>query len=160
MHEKSAQSLMDVLIRLMPELAAIRKGKTDPKLANLLYNEIWSKEANRVNDKTFRRPTSVKSAEIDKLKGEGLVEVTGDNISITAKGTQVIKQMILGDDRSIFEDDGRPTDYIKAMAGLKSTRMSKKAKRASSDGQRPSGASWYSKMSDGLPCAECCRRKV
>ena len=67
MMHKSAQSLMDVLIRLMPELSTLRKNRTDPKLANLLYNQIWSKESNRVSGKMFRRPNEVKQAEIDRL---------------------------------------------------------------------------------------------
>ncbi len=133
MHDKSAQSLMDVLIRLMPELRSVRKNHTDPKLANMLYNKIWSSVEHKVADKKFRRPSDLKMADVERLKAEGLVEVSGDTIEITAKGTHVVKSMILGDDRSIFEEDGKPTDYLTATANLKPSRLKKSAKRASAD---------------------------
>lgn len=158
MHEKTAQSLMDVLIRLMPELSFVRKNRTDPKLANILYNQIWSKESHRLSSKTFRRPVEVKQAEIDRLVGEGLVEASGNNISITDKGTHVIKSMILGDDRSIFENDGSHIDYIKATANLKPSRMSKGAKRASFEDRPSIGDNWYTRSTQ-TPCRNCCRRK-
>ena len=157
MMHKSAQSLMDVLIRLMPELSMLRKNKTDPKLANLLYNQIWSKENNRVSEKMFRRPAEVKQAEIDRLKGDGLVDVSGENITITEKGAGVIKSMILGDSRSVFDDDDSPLDYLKATASLKPSRLSKKAKQASADEPQSRGSNWYSKLSQRLSCESCCR---
>jgi hypothetical protein len=162
MSEKSNQSLFDVLVRLMPELRLVRKQKTDPKLANMLYNQIWSNEQRRVANKTYRRPDDMKLSDVNRLASEGLVSVTGENIEITEKGAGVIKQMILGDERSVFDDDGSPAEYLKSLANLEPARLNKSSKRASTDdAPKIRGKNWYTVMMDQhATCADCCRRKA
>ncbi len=142
---KESQSLLDILVRLMPELRGLKKQKADPKEAKLLY-AIWSDEKNKIANKTYRRPNDVKQAEIDRLKTAGLVDVSGENIEITKKGGVIINQMILGDDRSVFEDNGEPISYLTALANLKPSRQRKYGKVASVNGTPIQGGNWYLRM--------------
>jgi hypothetical protein len=158
MHEKTSQSLMDVLIRLMPELRELRKGRADPKLATLLYNKIWSKENSRVAGKLFNRPDDLNAADVDRLKADGLINLKGHQIEITDKGAAVVRQMILGDNRSVFEDDGKPVEYLRALSNLSPSRAKTSGKRASRE-TLTSGHNWYIAMVDSTPpvCQSCTR---
>ena len=62
-----------------------------------------------------------------------LKENLGDNIKITEKGSKVINIMILGDDRSIFEDEGIVIDYNMALDKTKGIKTAKQLKVASTD---------------------------
>ena len=66
------------------------------------------------------------------MKDSGLVLAIGDNLQITDKGQKVIKTMLLGDDRSIFEDDGRTVPYNTALNNTKGVKTAKKLRTASS----------------------------
>ena len=54
------------------------------------------------------------------------------SFEVTEKGANVIKVMILGDDRSIFEEDGANMDYHTALNNTKNIKTAKKQKVASS----------------------------
>ena len=65
------------------------------------------------------------------MQKAGLVKVIGDNFEVTEKGANVIKVMILGDDRSIFEEDGVNLDFHTALDNTKNIKTAKKRKVAS-----------------------------
>ena len=50
--------------------------------------------------------------DIKKMKESGLIRTVGKNIEITDKGAEVIKIMVLGDDRSTFEDNDLIIDAV------------------------------------------------
>ena len=140
------QSLLDMLLRIMPELRdkLTVPGRANAKAANVLYT-IWSKEANQIAANKFRRPSGVTKGDVHLMETEGLVSSAGDSMTITKKGGEVLKQMILGDNRSVFEDDGTPVDYLKALANTKPSR-SRRTKVAS---QLSLGDNWYERCKYG-----------
>lgn len=132
MIKNSQSSIWDNLLRIMPELGLeIRKSPDhiDPLSANSLYN-IWRTGASK-NGGIYIKPSTMGKDEIDRLKQAGLIKVTGNDLKITEKGEKVIRVMILGDDRSVFEDDGFSIDYTKALNQVKGTKTAKSHKAAS-----------------------------
>jgi predicted methyltransferase len=126
-------SIWDKLIDIMPEL----KGRftksvnyVDPIAANSLYS-LWRTGSQKVNDRTYKKPHTMGAEEVRRMKDAGLVKMIGDNIELTAKGSDVIKVMILGDNKSVFDDDGIIIDYTKALETMKPKKLAKKHKAAS-----------------------------
>ena len=60
------------------------------------------------------------------MQKEGLVKSIGENIELTEKGAKVIKVMILGDERSSFEDNNIIIDYNQALSNTKNVKEAKK----------------------------------
>ncbi len=124
-------SIWDNLMRIMPELKdQIQKSPDyiDPTVARSLYN-VWrtgSKEG-----KSFKKPVTLSHDELLRMKDAGLVRSIGDNLEITDRGSNIIKVMILGDERSVFEDDGIAIDYNIALNNAKGVKMAKKLRTAS-----------------------------
>ena len=136
MRKYSQSSIWDNLIRIMPEFKEqIIKSPTyvDPIAARSLY-DIWRTSSYKTSEKYYKKPTTMGQEEIRRMKDAGLVKVIGENIEITEKGAKVINVMILGDDRSIFEDkkDGSIVDYNKALSNTKGVKTAKNMKAASS----------------------------
>ena len=135
MKKYGQSSIWDNLIRIMPEFKdRIMKNPeyVDPTIAKSLYN-IWrTGSAKSQTDKTFKKPVTLSQDDVDRMKDAGLVLAIGDNLQITDKGQKIIKVMILGDDRSIFEDDGNVLDYNKALSHVKGVKTAKVCKIASS----------------------------
>ena len=134
MKKYGQSSIWDNLIRIMPEFKErIMKSPdyVDPTVAKSLYN-IWRTGSKSQEDKVFKKPATLSHDEVTRMKDEGLVMAIGDNLQITNKGQKIIKVMILGDDRSIFEDDGGIVDYNKALNHTKGVKTAKKLKAASS----------------------------
>ena len=134
MKKYGQSSIWDNLISIMPELTEqIRKSPTyvDPTIAKSLYN-IWRTAEQKKNDKTYKKPVTLGHDETNRMKEAGLIKVIGDNIEITEKGSKVINVMILGDDRSIFEDDGSNIEYNKALDRTKGVKTAKQLRTASS----------------------------
>ena len=126
--KKNAQSIFDTLLTLMPELkqnTVFGKNTIDPLAAKALFT-VW-KTGKTVNDKTYKRPTTLSIYDIEKMKKAGLIINVGENIEVTKKGADVIKVMILGDDRSIFEKT--PVDIIDYSTALSNTKNVKTAKQ-------------------------------
>jgi len=135
MRKFGQSSIWDNLIRIMPEFRdRIMKSPdyVDPTVAKSLYN-IWrTGSAQSQEDKVFKKPTTLSHDEVSRMKDAGLVLAIGDNLQITDKGQKIIKVMILGDDRSIFEDDGKVIEYNKALSHTKGVKTAKVCKVASS----------------------------
>lgn len=132
---QSSQSLMDFITRLMP---SDFKGKIQMRTISPGYRKavrtlfaLWKDENNKIGSKMLRRPVTCSIDEVSTMQKEGLVKIVGDNIEVTDKGASVLKTMILGDDKSAFDDDGRVLDYEVALANTKPRRMMKKGKVAS-----------------------------
>jgi len=133
MKKYGQSSIWDNLISIMPELTEqIRKSPTyvDPTIAKSLYN-IWRTAEQKKNDKTYKKPVTLGHDETNRMKEAGLIKVIGDNIEITEKGSKVINVMILGDDRSVFEDNGVGIDYSTALNNVKGLKTAKRLKVAS-----------------------------
>ena len=150
---QNSKSLMDFLIQISPsdwngktiQLRGI-KPASYKKAANSLFT-LWRDEKNKIKSNILRRPVTCSIEDVNVMKNEGLVKLVGNNIEITQKGAEVLRTMILGDDKSAFEDDGSVVDYEVALANTKPRRMMKKGKTASFD-QKPIKATknWYLKL--------------
>ena len=98
MEKTAQQSLLDILIQIMPALQDVRSriiNRKDP--ANKALYSIWDGSGKTANRK-FVKPANLKSSDIKKLEAAGLVEDQGSHLKITEKGAQSIKVMILNDD--------------------------------------------------------------
>lgn len=134
MNKFGQSSIWDSLIRIMPEFKdRISKSPdyVDPTVAKSLYN-VWRNGAKNSSDKSFKKPVTLSHDEVSRMKDSGLVVAIGDNLQITEKGQKIIKVMILGDDRSIFEDDGVVLDYNKALDHTRGVKTAKTHRVASS----------------------------
>ena len=132
------QSVFDYLVILVPEVTQKIDASQfiNPKVAKDLFN-IWKDENNRIDSHSFKRPLAMSSDDIAKIEREGLVKSLGDRIEITSKGEEVIRVMVLGDDRSTFESkDGSIIDYSKAIAASKAnaTTAGRKSLKCASSG--------------------------
>ena len=132
MKKYGQSSIWDKLIEIMPEFTdKIRKSPNyvDPIAAKSLYN-IW-RAGEKKEDKNFKKPVALGHEEQRRMADAGLIRVIGDNIEITEKGSKIINVMILGDERSIFEDDGSNVDYNKALNNTKGIKTAKHLRVAS-----------------------------
>jgi len=131
--KKQGQSVIETLLQLMPDLGKkemIDQGRdyVNSMAAESLFS-MWKNTSS--NKKTFTRPSTVSKVEVDNMKNEGLIKSIGDKVELTSKGEKVIKVMILGDSKSIFEEDGIIIDYHQALANTKEVKTAKKSKVAS-----------------------------
>jgi hypothetical protein len=151
LNKTAQQSLLDMLFQIMPELrdkmTAPAGVRTNNKAAKVLYT-IWSKEANRISANRFRCPKAVMTNDKKLLESEGLVTASGDQLTITSKGGEVIKQMILGDNRSVFDYDGEPIEYLKAVANTAPARR-KYGNKIASVQQLHQPINWYERAMYG-----------
>lgn len=125
---KNAQSIFDRLLELMPQLnipSTRRKEYIEPSVAKSLFS-IWRTGKTGFNDKTFKRPISLAHDDIQKMKSAGLIRAMGDNLEITDKGQKVIRIMILGDERSSFENNDLIIDYSQALDNTKGIKIANK----------------------------------
>lgn len=131
--KKNSQSIFDSLMRIMPELNEnVRFGgdSVDPIAADALF-KVW-RTGSSSNQKTYKRPHTFSYDDLQRMQKEGLVKVIGDKFEVTEKGANVIKVMILGDDRSIFDENGINLDYHTALDNTKNVKTAKKQKVATS----------------------------
>lgn len=134
MNKYGQQSIWDSLIRIMPEVknkAERSPDHIDPIAAKSLYN-IWRTGSKNEENKVFKKPVTLSKDDVERMKNDGLIIAIGDNIKVTDKGSKVIRVMILGDDRSVFEDNGIPIDYHKALNSAKGVKTAKRHRIASS----------------------------
>ncbi len=125
---KNAQSIYERLLEIMPQLRVnIIKGKdyVEPSIANSLFS-VWRTGKSGSNNSTFKRPVSLAHDDIQKMKSAGLIRAIGENIEITEKGQKVIKIMILGDERSSFENNDLIIDYNQALDNTKGVKTASK----------------------------------
>ena len=135
MRKYSQYSVWDSLLSIMPEFKKnINKSGdyVDPIAAQSLYN-IWRTGAQKSKKNVFQKPSTVGQEEINRMKNAGLVKSFGDKIEITEKGANTLKVMILGDEKSVFEEDGEIIDYHKALNNTKGVKTAKITKTAQED---------------------------
>jgi hypothetical protein len=128
--KRYSQGWLDNLINLMPNLKnnfpKNNKNNINAGAAKSLFM-VW-KNAVKQGDKTYRRPNTIPLSEITAMQEEGLIRSVGDKIEVTSKGEEVIKVMILGDDRSIYEDKGAEIGYNQALSNIKNVKTANKKK--------------------------------
>lgn len=116
------------LLQLFPTLSI--ENPISNETAELLYR-VWKGDTSSYSDRDYRKVSNFGINNIQKLVNEGLLKVGNEKINITQLGKNVLKVMILGDDRSIFDDDGRDRLYSEALAGVKEASIKRKGKFAS-----------------------------
>lgn len=148
--QKSAQtSLLDLLVRLMPEwkdeitVIRTRRRPVDHKAAKALYS-IWLNAKNKLSEREFKA-SDCSDDEVKVMESEGLVKQKGDKIEVTAKGVEVIKTMLLGDERSVYEDDGKILDFRTAEVN---TKPRVKTGRKVGGKIENKGSNWYKRLQD------------
>jgi len=126
-----SQNYWEQLIQLMPSISVtnFQKNKVNSGSAKKLFS-IWKDDKNKISNNTYKRPITMSVSDVDVLQQEGLVKLIGDKIEITKKGNSIIRIMILGDERSAFDDSGSIIDHDIALANTKTPSM-KSAKIAS-----------------------------
>ena len=120
-------SLVDFLTNVLNIDSKIVKDAINPKAVNALYS-IWKNPKNKIGNRIYKRPTDIKQSDLDDLVSSGLVSKAHNGLKITNKGSNIIRTMILGDDRSSYEENGQDVDYVTAS---KNTNLRKKNKKAS-----------------------------
>jgi len=131
---KHSQSVFDTFFNLYPGISnqvAKKSDLVDSDAASTLFS-IWRTSNNQVNTKTYKRPSTISLLEVEKMVKAGLVRSIGENIEITPKGEKVIKVMVLGDDRSSFEENDISIDYNEALNNTQSVKTAKISKVANS----------------------------
>jgi len=123
MHKFTQFSLVDFLTNILPPDFKPRKDILDPKSVQVLYN-IWKNPNNKIGNKVYKKPESLSQGDLDSLISYGLMQRAGNGLQITGKGSNIIKTMILGDDRSSY-DEGGNISYITASNNVKRTKTNK-----------------------------------
>jgi hypothetical protein len=141
---QSNKSLIDFLQQIMPDfkghLMLMRRPNHNNKAAKALFS-LWKDESNKLNNKTVKRPVTTSSEDVSLMEREGLVKQRGEKLEITDRGAEVIKTMILGDERSIWEEK-EVIDYETAFANTKP----KRTKTAKTSSHNDDGGNWYKRM--------------
>ena len=142
--KKTNQTIYDSLLNNIPNLGKLlfNNDYINPNISSNLF-KIW-KKSNKIGSNKFKRPSNIPIHDIKDMVKAGLVRNIGENIELTKKGKNIIKVMILGDDRSIFDSDNTIIDYNEALANTKNlkTAGSKKIKISNNKKQ---GKNWYKK---------------
>jgi hypothetical protein len=109
----------------------LRGAKTDPRVAEKLYS-IWSDG----KEEALKRASS---RDLSTMERQGLVSVRSGSVEVTSKGAEVLRQMILGDDRSSFEKKPRNMTYAQALTNIRRG-VASQGKTSSS---KPMPMNWY-----------------
>jgi len=130
MNRKAQNSnVLDFLIRNLYDVDLTTyktKKHVDPRTAKSLYS-VWKDTNNQISNKIYKRPNTLSSTEIDNMTSEGLIRCIGDKVEITSKGSEIIKTMILGNDKSFFDKDN-DIDYITAEKNINARQAKKTSK--------------------------------
>lgn len=112
--KKFAQtSLVDYILNLRPDLHPnYQNNGVNASAAKILY-KTW-KNSQKLSDKLIIRP-NLSESEISQLESDKLIERSGPDLKITSKGSSVIKVMVLGDESSAFDKNGKQVDYKTAL---------------------------------------------
>jgi hypothetical protein len=149
LYKETQNSLMDFLLQIMPDLKGVVFVRpTVSKQATKTLMSIWKNEKNKISERRFKRPSTLSTSDISEMETNGLIKTKDEYIDVTEKGAEIIKTIILGDERSSFEDDDTHPDYETALANTKPVRkMVRGAKKASVEQRRSNG--WYQRMKNG-----------
>lgn len=151
LYKETQHSLMDFLLQIMPDLKnfpgiiLVRPSAGENTKAAKVLMSIWKDEKNKIDTHSFKRPNTLTTSDINEMESGGFIKMNGDTISITPKGVDVIKTMILGDDKSSFESE-EEMDYERALANTKPRKKVVTGKTASI-----TGGNWYVRMRNGCP---------
>jgi len=143
---KQSQSILDMFLN---NLEIVQNGhnykvinQAREKAAKALFS-VWQKQGNKITDHVFRKPSDVSDKDVELMSREGFVRTIGDKIEITAKGSQIIKTMILGDHRSIFDKSyGQPIELKTAEDDM----HKKKASRTKCSSSEKIESDWWNEV--------------
>lgn len=114
----SQNSIVDFLIDLMPEFKRMKSEFVEHSVADKLFS-IWNNPKNKVGNRVYKAPKNVSPKDIEEMQKAGLVSKVGNDIQITTKGSNIIKTIILGNDKSALEREGETRNYVLASKYVK-----------------------------------------
>jgi len=137
---KNQQSVIDTLLNILPSTDFGKKRMLNGsivsrKAADKLFY-LWKQQDSPLSNGIYHKPSTMSLEEVKGMQKEGLIRDFGDRIEFTKKGNEVIKIMILGDDKSSFEDDGKQINYEVALANTKAPTRKQAKKRRETKGLR------------------------
>jgi hypothetical protein len=111
MNKTAQQSLLDILVQIMPALQDFKSKILNSK--NPVNDSLFAmwEGSSKTSNRKFLKPKNIKSSEISKMELAGLIEDQGQYIKVTEKGAQTIKTMILNDNS--FALDKKASSYKK-----------------------------------------------
>jgi len=130
MKKFSQFSIIDFLTNILPS-DLIKRDTPQPQTIQKLYS-IWKNPNNKIGEKVYKQPKDISQNDIEDLISYNLIQRTGGGLQITGKGSNIIKIMILGDNRSAFEM-GRDIDYVTASSNIKLANRQKKKNKKVAD---------------------------
>lgn len=132
---KNSQSVLDTFLSILPSIPK-KDDKTiagvdyvDPESAKLLFS-VWHNGKTRNRSNLYERPITLSLYDVQKIQKAGLVKSVGNELEITDKGSKIISIMVLGDDRSSFDDNKIEIDYNQALSNVKNVKTAKQTKVA------------------------------
>jgi hypothetical protein len=130
---KRGQSVLDTFLELLPNIniKKVNKDFINPNVAKSLY-DIW-RTGNSNNKKTYKKPHTSSLSDLQSMQKKGLIKIVGSNIEITEKGSNIIKIMILGDDRSSFDENDVIIDYNEALSNTKNIKVANSGQKVASN---------------------------
>ena len=103
---KKSQSVFDFLFNdnYLEKGISLGVDSSRAKAAKSLF-QIWQNQKNKVGSNIYRKPIELSNDDVENIEKAGFVSCVGDKIKITKSGSDILKTMILGDDRSTFDSD-------------------------------------------------------
>lgn len=136
---KTAQSLLDYLKLMYPGIEDFKiislKPRINEKAAKALY-KMWKDEESKINEKEFKI-SNFSHDELDLMEREGLISVSNNKSIITNKGSELLKTIILSDERSAYHKGIDDDINLSALSGT-----SKKVFRSANKKEEKS-QNWY-----------------
>jgi len=103
-------SIVDILLNLMPDFARMKNEFVDHSIADKLY-DIWKNPQNKIGSRVYKTPKDISEKDIDQMQKAGLISKIGNNVQITSKGSNIIKTIILGNDKSALDKKAEIRNY-------------------------------------------------
>lgn len=102
MKKSANQSLLDVLLQIMPSLQNLQSNLPKNDAASKSFYDIWQK-IGKTDNRKFVKPATCDSNTIKTLVTAGFIEDQGRYIKITDKGAHSLRVMILDDNSFALE---------------------------------------------------------
>jgi hypothetical protein len=116
-------SLVDYILKLRPDFDPRVNDKINVSSANVLYS-LW-KTNKDASGKEIKTTKGLHEDQIKTLESENLIKREGSSLIVTPKGEKIIRVMVLGDDRSVFDDNSQDIDYKTALNNTKNIKRGK-----------------------------------
>ena len=111
----------------------VKVGKfIDTASAKNLY-ALWKNPKNFISGKMYKIPQELPKTAIENMQSQGMIVKIGDSIQMTQKGMEIIKTMILGNDKSSFEKDYDSIEYRYAKNNVDSRMLKAQSKKKNND---------------------------